>query len=485
MDVARVNFSHGTPDDHKAYVHAVRAAAHSARRSVAFMVDLPGPKIRLGELGGGTVGLETGATFSLWPEVSEGSVAPPDEATPSAEADGTAGSAMTVSDPNIGARDSSNALGATVSVAGLSSLLQVGDRVLLADGAAELRVTGVSGSAVETEVVHGGTVRSRSGVNIPSSRLTGDGLTGDDRVAIPRALELRADLIAQSFVRSADDVRALRAMLPADGPRVVAKIETRAAVDAFDDICAAADGIMVARGDLGVDIPFEEVPMAQKDLVRRAVHAGRFSIVATQMLESMTTAPRPTRAEASDVANAVLDGADAVMLSAETAIGQFPVESLQAMARICLKAETRGGDLMHGVDPPAGHAASDEVIAGATYVASRYAPTDAAALWCFTRTGRTAEMLSLQRPGLPIVAFTLSPIVARRLAVRSGVIPMVLPAAAAAKGESLIDRMANAWRAQRDRADFESVVLVTTSQNTKGINRIEIHRLNGQTASSK
>ncbi|HYI23417.1 MAG TPA: pyruvate kinase, partial [Candidatus Limnocylindrales bacterium] len=231
MDVARVNFSHGSPDDHRNYVHTVRSAAHAARRSVAVMVDLPGPKLRLGELPSGELRLATGASFSLLGDES-------------AEA---------------------SADGATVPSSSLATQLQVGDRVLLADGAAELRVTAVEAADVRTEVVNGGVVRSHSGVNIPSERLAVDGLTDDDRAALPRALELRADLIAQSFVRSADDVRALRKLLPADGPRLIAKIETRAAIDNFDDILAEADGIMVARGDLGVDVPFEDVPLIQKD----------------------------------------------------------------------------------------------------------------------------------------------------------------------------------------------------------------------------
>ncbi len=550
MDVARVNFSHGTPDDHKAYVHAVRAAAHSARRSVAVLVDLPGPKIRLGELEGGAVTLETGATFTLRsdtqaqaaatdvavtatappdaadlttaspevavtatappdaadlttaspevavtatapPDVAVTATAPPDAADPATEltgaddaspasddVDDTAGSAMTVSEPTSAPSAIGDASSAHVSTRGLAAMLEVGDRVLLADGVAELRVTTISASAVVTEVIHGGTVRSRSGVNIPSSRLTGDGLTDDDRAAIPRALELRADLIAQSFVRSAEDVRALRALLPADGPRLVAKIETRAAVDNFDEIAQVADGIMVARGDLGVDIPFEEVPLVQKDLIRRATQAGRFSIVATQMLESMTSAPRPARAEASDVANAVLDGTDAVMLSAETAIGQFPVEALQAMGSICARAEANGSDWDHAMGGITGHGGepSRAVVIAAGLLADMEAGLPlVGAIWCFSRTGRTADLLSLQRPDVPIVAFTLSPIVARRLAVRRAVIPMILPAAG--KGESLIERMEAAWRTQRNGSSYESVVLVTTSQQPAGINRIEIHRL--------
>jgi pyruvate kinase len=436
MDVARINFSHGTPEEHKTYVHAVRAAAHSARRSVAVMADLPGPKIRLGEIDGGVAELATGSTFTLRPSDEPG-----------------------------------NASAASVSTSGLATQLEVGDRVLLADGAAELRVTEVAGDEVKTEVVNGGTVRSRSGVNIPSNRLTGDGLTDDDRAAVPRALEMRVDLIAQSFVRTADDVRALKAMLPADGPRLVAKIETQAALDQIDGIMDVADGIMVARGDLGVDIPFEEVPLAQKRLIRAACERDRFTIVATQMLESMTAAPRPTRAEASDVANAVLDGADAVMLSAETAIGSFPVEALSAMARICLATERDAGATQRAeAQEHVTHATATILVATAI---TGYA--DVGAIWCFTRTGHTAEKLSISRPNVPIVAFTLSPIVARRLAVRKGVVPMILPAAA--KSEPLVERMEAAFRGQRNHDEYESVVLVTTSQQPHGINRMEVHRL--------
>jgi pyruvate kinase len=428
MDVARINFSHGTADDHKAYVHAVRAAAHSARRSVAVMADLPGPKLRLGEIDGGSQVLETGATFDL----------------------------------------------GGVHGADLAARLQVGDRVLLADGAAELRVTELADGNVKTEVVNGGLIRSRSGVNIPSERFGDGGLTDEDRAAVPRALELRVDMLAQSFVRSANDVADLKHMLPADGPRVVAKIETRAALDDFDAIAAAADGIMVARGDLGVDIPFEDVPMIQKDLLRRAADADKFSIVATQMLESMTGAARPTRAEASDVANAVLDGADALMLSAETAIGAYPVEALNALGRICLAVE---GQADFGSEAPADQKAASaaKAIVLATAAISDF--SDAGAVWCFTRTGRTAELLSMTRPRIPIVAFTLSPVVARRLAVRRGVIPLVLQAGA--KNSPLTDQMETTWRAQRSAGTYDSVLLVTTSGQPGGINRLEIHRLSG------
>ncbi|MEA2677708.1 MAG: pyruvate kinase [Chloroflexota bacterium] len=439
MDVARINFSHGTPDDHKAYVHAVRAAAHSARRSVAVMVDLPGPKLRLGEIEGGEARLATGSQFAL-------------------RSDGAAG----------------DTAGAGIRGADLGAKLQVGDRVLMADGSVELKVTEITAGQVMTDVVNGGLIRTRSGVNIPSERFGDGGLTDEDRAAVPRALELRVDMLAQSFVRNATDVADLKAMLPADGPRVVAKIETRAALDDFDAIAAAADGIMVARGDLGVDIPFEDVPMIQKDLLRRAADADRFTIVATQMLESMTGAARPTRAEASDVANAVLDGADAVMLSAETAIGAYPVEALSALGRICLAVEGKADYGSAAPDDEKAASAAHAIVLAAASISSF---TDAGAVWCFTRTGRTAELLSMTRPRVPIVAFTLSPVVARRLAVRRGVIPLVLQTGT--KASPLIDQMAAAWRGQRSSSEVESVLVVTTSSQPSGINRLEIHRLTG------
>ena len=446
MDVARVNFSHGNPDEHKEYVHAVRAAAHSARRSVAVMADLPGPKLRLGELTDGEARLETGASFTLRPD------------------DGHPG-------------DKS---GASVAHPEVTKHLEVGDRVLLADGAVELRVVEVVEEVVHCEVVSGGLVRSRGGVNVPSQRLPGNGLTEEDLAAVPRAIELRVDLIAQSFVRTVDDVRALHKLLPSDGPKLVVKIETRAGVDNFDEIVAETDGVMVARGDLGVDLPFEDVPIVQKDLVRRAVAAGKFVIVATQMLQSMTGAPRPTRAEASDVANAVLDGADAVMLSAETAIGGFPVETLQAMERICAKAEADGGPFLTPSSYVGGNAPADSIVAAGSYISLRDDGSAPDAVWCFTRTGRTAELLSLSRPGVPIVAFTLSPIVARRLAVRRGITPVVL--SANAKSGTLVERMESAWQAQRAGDGVKTVLLVTTSQQATGINRLEIHQLGGAAA---
>ena len=222
-----------------------------------------------------------------------------------------------------------DASGAQVTYRQIPADIRIGDPIFLADGAAELRVTGLD-DGIRTEVIRGGTIRSRAGVAIPAARLSSPALTAKDRSDIPRAIEMGATYIGQSFVRGADDVRQLRHLLGADGPRIIAKIETRPAFESFDDILDVADGVMIARGDLGVEMPYEQVPLIQKQLVRRALDRGLPSIVATQMLESMTAAPLPTRAEASDVANAVFDGADAIMLSAETAIGAYPLRAAEA-----------------------------------------------------------------------------------------------------------------------------------------------------------
>jgi pyruvate kinase len=451
MNVARINFSHGTPEEQRAAIQAVRAAAREARRTVAVLADLPGHKIRLGRLPDDRLTLQTDKTFELRP-----ATAVADDAAPAPAVDVTAGASTSRDD--------------------LAAILQPGDRVLLADGAVELRVLGLEQDLVQTMIVHGGVIRTRSGVNVPSHRLTGEALTDEDRAAVPRALELRADMLAQSFVRTAADVESLRALLPADGAPIVAKIETRQAVDNFDEIAGAADGVMVARGDLGVDLPFQDVPMVQKRLIEVARRRGAFTIVATQMLESMTLAPRPTRAEASDVANAVLDGADAVMLSAETAIGKHPVEAAAAMTAICVATERDGADDLPtaSLPPVADH--PQAIVHAARALTDAY--PRARAIWCFTRSGRTAEMLSLLRPKLPIVAFTPGPVQARRLTVRSAVIPLVL--GTNRTGAPLIKRMEQAARAQEllPRDEQMSVVLVTTTPEPGGVNRLELHELN-------
>jgi pyruvate kinase len=379
MDVARVNFSHGEPEEHAHAVELVRRAAGAAGRALAVMTDLSGPKIRLGALEGGELELRTGATLEIGADRVE------------------------------------------TTYPGLAGDLEPNDRILLADGAAELRVVEADGAVVRAEVVRGGTVRSGAGVNVPSERLSTPSLTDRDRADVPRARDLGADYVAQSFVRRASDVEQLRSLLGPDGPRIVAKIETRPAVDDFDAICRAADAVMIARGDLGVELPYEEVPILQKQLVRHALDAGVPAIVATQMLESMTAAPRPTRAEASDVANAIFDGADAIMLSAETAIGAYPVLAAEAAVRIAHLCEERGARLLPEGSPAESMTDADAVA----YAAVALARTDAdvAAIACYTRSGRSARILSSLRPRVPIVAFSPNPAVVTALALVHGVRP--------------------------------------------------------------
>jgi pyruvate kinase len=435
MDVARINFSHGTPAEHAAAIAAVRAASGE----VAIMVDLPGPKIRLGALADDAVSLRPGEAFALRP----------------------------------GQDATGDAHGAGVSYAKLADDLRPGDRVLLADGAAELRVTSVHDN-VETEVVRGGTVRSHAGVSIASDRLSEPALTDADRAAIPRALELGADFVAQSFVRSADDVRGLRTLLGEDGPPIVAKIETRQAVEDFDAICAAADAVMVARGDLGVELPYEELPIIQKELVRRGLDLGVPVIVATQMLESMTSSPRPTRAEASDVANAIFDGADAVMLSAETAIGSYPVLAAEAMARIARLCQERGHAYLAAGRAPTAETDADALAYAAVALAAADAEIEAIA--CYTRTGRTARILSALRPRVPILAYSPDDRVHRRLALVHGVTARpCLPPPEASGRLGLM-----AWLTGEDPSigDGAAVVLVaSTAEPGTGPNLLEVHRV--------
>jgi pyruvate kinase len=391
LDVARINLSHGSRADHAAYAASVRSAAEAAGRDVAVLVDLPGPKLRLGDLRTDAVELEAGASVRLTDR-------------PAARDAGGAGQPterLPVRDPSILAN------------------LRSGDRILLADGAAELRVTSPPGPDVRCEVVRGGLVRSGAGVNVPAERLPAGVPDAADTSLMAHLRTLEPDLVGQSFVRSAADVETLRRHLP-PGAGLVAKIETRPAVEDIQAVLRAADAVMVARGDLGVELPYEEVPLVQKDLVRAALAAGRPCIVATQMLESMVDAPRPTRAEASDVANAVLDGADAVMLSAETAIGAWPVEALRAAAAICEVADARAVR----AGSPAGLAIDTAPAAralAAAAVAMAEADADVAALACVGRSGRTARLLASFRPRVPVVVLTRDARVSRSLALRHGV----------------------------------------------------------------
>jgi pyruvate kinase len=441
LDIARINFSHGSEEDHLRAAEAVRAAASAVGRAVGILVDLPGPKLRLTQLRVDPLELELEAI-------------------------------VTLTGPEVPAADDSLPL----AHAGVPERLEIGDRILLADGAAELRVTGRRDGAAIAEVVRGGIVRSRQGVSVPAERMLDDALSRADEASIPHLLELQPDFAGQSFVRSATDVKTLRSQLP-DDIQIVAKIETRPALEAIDEILEVADAIMVARGDLGVELPFEQVPLAQKDLVRAALMAGKPSIVATQMLESMVRAPRPTRAEASDVANAIIDGADAVMLSGETAIGDFPLESLRAAASIATrtdmyKAPTR---------PPAGTPSFGADIDARALAVAAVAMADSnpavVGLACYTHSGRTPRRLSSLRPGMPIVAFTPTSQRARSLTLRRAVQPVVMevePDDPVSIGEAVIGALREGRGGLRLGPD-DAVVLVQTSVRG-GPNALELLR---------
>ncbi len=388
-DVIRLNMSHGSQEQHAATIARVREAAANREQPVALLLDLCGPKIRTGRLKGGRpVALEAGQRITITTEDIEG-----------------------------------DARRVSTTYAALPQDVRAGDRILVADGAIELRVLRAGDSEVECEVVFGGALGEHKGINLPGVALSAPCLTSKDYDDLRFGLEQGVDLAALSFVRRAEDVRTLRREMERTGRAapIIAKIEKPEALDALDAILDAADGVMVARGDLGVELSPEKVPAAQKRIIREANRRGKPVITATQMLESMIDSPRPTRAEASDVANAIIDGTDAVMLSGETAVGRFPVECVRMMERIAREIEDAGAAWEHAPKAfePAGDLSHAAVAAGVA--AAR--DVRAAAIVVFTLSGRTAELVSQRRPRAPIVAFTPDEAVYRRLALRWGVRP--------------------------------------------------------------
>lgn len=409
MDVARINFSHGVQEEHAATIARVRSVAARLNRPVAILQDLQGPKIRTGSLeGGAPVFLTDGHRFVITTRPVTG-----------------------------------NGKMVSTTYADLPKDVKRGDTILLSDGAIELRVTGVVKQDVICEVIHGGSLAEHQGINLPGVAVSAPALTDKDRSDLVFGVEQGVDYIALSFVRRPDDVTEAKELveetlrkLPepcAPSPRelhpsayaaertipVIAKLEKPEAITALDDILRVADGVMVARGDLGVELPLEQVPMIQKDVIAKANERGLPVITATQMLESMVEHPRPTRAEASDVANAILDGTDAVMLSAETAVGKYPVEAVQVMARIACESEPycRHGPFEH-YDRRRTHA---HAVASAAHILAREAGAHLIA--AFTRTGTSAHLISKERPVVPVVAYTPFEQVYRRLALWWGVMP--------------------------------------------------------------
>jgi len=442
MDVARINCSHGIREDHDRYVSAIRSAAEEAGRAVGVMADLSGPKVRLGELEGGQVELVTGSRFVLRGEPAS----------------------------------AGDEVGASTTHPDLADDLEPGDRILLADGAAALRVQETRGTDVVTEVVRGGTVRSRGGVNVPSERLSLPAITPKDEQDLAWALGAGVDLVAQSFVRTAKDCEALLSLMPERRPLLVAKIETSSAVAEAQAILEPADAIIVARGDLGVEASLEEIPVIQKRLVDQARQAAVPVIIATQMLESMTVSPRPTRAEASDVAGAVFEGADAILLSAETAIGAYPAEAARTGARIVEVAETAGESYVHRRRHEDHPELEEAPLAQAAAVLARQGGARAVA--CFTHSGLTARLVSAARPGVPIHAFSPEPATVGQLTLIHGVDPRPIEQPEDLDGmiASMEERLVEVGSVDPG----DSVVMVASSPAGQAhANLLKVHRIGG------
>jgi pyruvate kinase len=386
VDVFRLNASHGTPEWRSEMVRLVRQESASAAFPVGILLDLQGPKIRLGKFEGGSALLEEGADFVITTEEIEG--------------DSTAAS-TTYKDF---ARD-----------------VKPGDRVLLADGALELRVLEADGVKARCRVVRGGVISDKKGINLPGAQLSTPSLTRKDMEILQAGLEDGIDLVALSFVRRSSDILRLRLFLEEKGANIpiVAKIEKPEAVENLKDILAETDGVMVARGDLGVECPMEKVPFIQKSIIEQARRAGKFVITATQMLESMIENPFPTRAEVSDVANAIYDGTDAVMLSGETSVGKHPVEAVRVMDRTAHEAELSLGRLGFRELPRRDSVTHAEIVADAAFHAARLA--GAQAIVVFSASGTSARLVARYRPPVPIYTFTPSSTAARALSVVYGV----------------------------------------------------------------
>ena len=393
VDVFRLNASHGTQEDHARRLKAVRDLAAELKVNVGILMDLQGPKIRLGTFENGGCMLETTSKFCITTE----------------QVVGTSERAST-------------------SYKEFAKDVNPGDQVLLADGSVELRVVSKTDKEAVCEVISGGPISDRKGINLPGVEVSTSSLTKKDIADLRFGLEIGIDFVALSFVRKRDDVLKLRLYLEEADSHVpiIAKIEKPEGWKNLDQILEESDGVMVARGDLGVEMALEKVPFIQKSIIEKARQHGKFVITATQMLESMIEHPYPTRAEVSDIANAIYDGTDAVMLSAETSSGKYPVEAARMMSRIALEAEA--SIRTHGYkDPPKRDAAPkySEIVADLAYRAARM--QGATAIIVFTATGSSARLVSRYRPPVPIFAFTASAAVARQLSLIYGIRPVLAP----------------------------------------------------------
>lgn len=427
-DIFRLNFSHGEREEHAQVIKWLREIAREDDKPISILQDLQGPKIRVGKLEGGSIRISSGDVITL------------------------------TSEDIIGYQNK-----IPIDFGELPDVLEVGRHIMLDDGHLELLVTSIGEDSVDAEVLSGGELKQHKGVNLPGTRLGMPSLTEKDIDDLAFGMEHGVDYVALSFVSSASDIQVLRDEIDRIRKEefkipIIAKMERAEALDNLDEIVHAADGVMVARGDLGVEMPPDEVPIAQKSIIETANRHGRVVITATQMLDSMINNPKPTRAEASDVANAIFDGTDAVMLSGETAIGKYPVKSVQIMASIACTAETNLLKWGHHVDPQDAKPEHDD-----TYYMTRAArelahDRNVAAIAVFTKSGRTALLMSKVRPRTPILAFTPELSTYRRLAMYWGVKPYSVSHAYSI--EEMIKKVENVMMASESITPGEQVVLI-------------------------
>ncbi len=446
MNVCRLNFSHGTYNDHRRTVEYIREGAKKYNLPVAVLQDLKGLKIRTGFIKNGSVLLKRGSTLALTTKDVTGD----DRLIP-------------VSYPYL-VRD-----------------VKIGETILMDDGMLQLKVVGKKSDRLITEVIEGGVLKERKGVNLPGTKISGDVFTEEDKKDLEFGLKIGVDYVAMSFVHSGDDILNVKNWLKkrkADLP-VIAKIERPQALKNIDEIIEVSDGLMIARGDLGVEVPPEKVPLIQKDLIKKCNIAMKPVITATQMLESMTEHMRPTRAEATDVANAVIDGTDALMLSGETAIGKYPLEALKMMDRIIHFTETHTNHSNYASQPRVDSHGAKKTFAQAIAESACISAIDikAKAIVAFSRTGFTALLVSKFRPHVPIVGFTIKEEVRRRMNLYWGITPQIM------KFPGSTDEMISETEKALLKKDIvkkgDSIVIIATSPFTLGgkTNIMKIHKV--------
>jgi pyruvate kinase len=439
MDVARLNFSHGSHADHEEVYQRVREASEATGRAVGILADLQGPKIRLGRFAEGSTEWKTGENVTITTE------------------------------DIVGDHDR-----VATTYRKLSAEVTIGDRLLIDDGKLALEVTGVEGQDIRCLVLEGGPVSNNKGISLPNVKISVPALSEKDAADLRFALRLGVDLVALSFVRSPDDIKLVHAIMDEEGRRVpvIAKIEKPEAVDHLEQIVLAFDALMVARGDLGVELPLEQVPLVQKRAVQLARENARPVIVATQMLDSMIENSRPTRAETSDVANAVLDGADAVMLSGETSVGRYPILTVRTMAKIVETVEESKTPV-----PPLQHAPKTQ--GGAIAAAARQIGEviDAKALVAFTLTGDTVRRVARLHTALPLLAFTPIESVRNQLALAWGVQTYLSPSVE--HTDDMVEQVDALLREADWCSPGDSVVIVAgTPPNQAGAtNTVRVHRI--------